>query len=192
MTRKMEADWEIEIGEGAPVIDACWPGRVDLRTYPDRARELPEARDLGTLAPALVRLNGPDSKVSTAKCDVSRVAEFDRFELNAPVEAAAQALACYIDLLPLDTWVVPETAIAWCESLCTRLRSVPMRCCRADLIMRRALLAPDRWDLGATAYLTACGGTEQSAAAQLESALAVFADSVLAEPAPAAARSKLQ
>jgi len=38
----MEADWEFEVGPdtaglAAPVIDACWPGFVDLRHNPERA-----------------------------------------------------------------------------------------------------------------------------------------------------------
>ena len=35
----MEADWEFEVGGDAPVIDACWPGFVDLRRIPGAARE---------------------------------------------------------------------------------------------------------------------------------------------------------
>ena len=34
----MEADWEVEIGGGAPVIDALWPGFVDLRAARARGR----------------------------------------------------------------------------------------------------------------------------------------------------------
>jgi hypothetical protein len=30
----MEADWEFEVGGDAPVIDALWPGFVDLRLSP--------------------------------------------------------------------------------------------------------------------------------------------------------------
>src|ERR1700741_1109000 len=159
----MEADWEIEIGQEAPIqqapiqqgliqqgliqeapiIDACWPGLVDLRTNPERVRELPEVHQLPALADALVRLNATDSPVWTAKCDVWPVAEpcaeFDRFELDSPVEAAVHGLACYIDLLPVSEWVLPEKAIASCENLCARLRSVPLRCCRVDLVIRRAL-----------------------------------------------------
>ena len=40
----MEADWEIEIGGDAPVIEAHWFGFVDLRIEPSRANELPETR----------------------------------------------------------------------------------------------------------------------------------------------------
>jgi hypothetical protein len=177
----MEADWEIESGDEAPIIDACWPGLVGLRADPERARELPEARELGGLANTLIRLNSADSLMWTAKCDVWPIADCDRFELDAQDEDAVRALACYIDLLPTSEWRLAETAIEWCESLCTRLRSVPLRCCRADLVLRRAVVAPDRWALGVTAYLIACGSAEAAAAAQLESALNGFADSVLAD-----------
>jgi hypothetical protein len=69
----MEADWEFEVeGETAaaeapipeaPIIDACWPGFVDLRRNPERAWDLPEARQLPALAEALARLNAAASPV---------------------------------------------------------------------------------------------------------------------------------
>jgi hypothetical protein len=204
----MEADWEIEIGNDAPIIDACWPGLVDLRAAPERVRELPEARELPALAESLARLNSADSPVWTAKCDVWRVlrpgnedlslgtphSEFDRFELDAPAESATYAMACYIDLLPRSDqqWIAPNKAIDRCEGHCARLRAVTLRCCRVDLVIRRALIAPDATNLGVTAYVTACGSTEGGALAQLESALAAFTDSVLAEAIPAAPQSKLK
>ncbi len=43
----MEADWEVEIGgedgDSAPIIDALWPGFIDLRRFPDRVAEITEA-----------------------------------------------------------------------------------------------------------------------------------------------------
>jgi hypothetical protein len=39
----MEADWEVEIGGGAAVIEAEWPGWIDLRKQPERASEIAEA-----------------------------------------------------------------------------------------------------------------------------------------------------
>ena len=39
----MEADWEVEIGGDAPVIEAQWPGLVDLRANPERICEIAEA-----------------------------------------------------------------------------------------------------------------------------------------------------
>ena len=51
----MEADWEVEVGGGAPVIEALWPGFVDLRSNPERSGEI----DGGCEFPALgVRLCG--------------------------------------------------------------------------------------------------------------------------------------
>ena len=38
----MEADWEVEVGGGAPVIEADWPGFVDLRGEPERVNEMEE------------------------------------------------------------------------------------------------------------------------------------------------------
>jgi hypothetical protein len=176
----MESDWEIELGGDAPVIDARWPGFIDLRLTPSRAAQLPEAVQLPVLAPALVQFNAPSSPVWTAKCDVWPVIEFDPDELDAPPESALHAVACYIDLLPRNAkqWSTPELAIAWCKSVCDLLRPRHIRCCRVDLILRRALLTPEHSAIGITAYFTACGQTFSDASAVLASALAVFADSI--------------
>jgi len=190
----MEADWEVEIGNEAPVIDACWEGFVDLRRVPERAADLPEARECTALKDALIRLNSPSSPVWTSKCDVWRPAEFDADEMDAPGEAGKCALACYIDLLPRSDqqWGSPTEAVAACQALCSRIRDVPLRNCRADLVVRGALVAPERQTLGITAYLTACGSRPGHALAALDSALAAFADSVLNFDGPASAASKLQ
>jgi hypothetical protein len=187
----MEADWEIELANDAPVIDASWAGFVDLHLEPERAAELSETRQLPTLSEVLVRLNLHASPVWTSKCDVWMPAEFDPDELAAPPDDARYALACYIDMLPgCDRqWPNPEAAIADCETLCIRLRDCPIRSCRVDLVIRHAFLAPDWRDLGITAYLTACGPSQHSAAAQLAFALAAFADSVCLAIYPAATNS---
>jgi hypothetical protein len=176
----MEADWEIEIANYAPVIDASWAGFVDLHLEPDRAVELPEVRQLPALAEALVRLNLHASPIWTSKCDVWLPDAFDPDELAALPGDSHRALACYIDLLPGcdQQWPTPEIAISACEKFCARLRDLPLRCCRADFIIRRALIAPGQQDLGITVYLTACGSSGERAAAQLESALAAFANLV--------------
>jgi hypothetical protein len=190
----MEADWEAEIGNGAPVIDACWLGFVDLSMAPDQAAQLPEARELPALAAALVRLNAPLSPVWTAKCDLWYPEQFDPDELDAPAEAGKYAIACYVDLLLRndEQWATPEHAIATCKALCSFLHMITLRCSRADLVMRRALISPARQDLGITAYLTACGSTHAEAAPTLASALRIFADAVLHHDCPPDAGSKLQ
>jgi hypothetical protein len=179
----MEADWEFEVGGDAPVIDACWPGFVDLRRAPERAWELAEAAQLPALAATLAKLNAPASPVWTAKCETwprLEEGEFDPDELDAPTGCADAALGCYIDLLPSRSqqWALPEQAEGWCMRLCGLLRSVPLRCCRADLVIRRAFLTPNLISLGVTAYLTSCGASSAEAARTLEAALARFADAL--------------
>jgi hypothetical protein len=176
----MEADWEVEIGGAAPVIDACWEGVVDLRLSPEQASHLPETRELPALAEALLELNSASSPVWTAKCDVWRPAKVDLDELDAQPGEEKCAIACYIDLLPRTDrqWQTPEHAVAACRTICAFLHGAPLRSCRADIIVRRAYLALHRPDQGITAYLTACGGTPDGARATLETALRVFAVSV--------------
>ena len=178
----MEADWEIEIGPGAPVIDAHWSGFVDLQQTPELARQLPEAVWLRGLDNALVLLNGAHSRVWTAKCDVwpLNAGEFDADEMGAPSEDAAFGQGCYIDLLSRSgqQWSVPAMAISWCKDTCGLLHTIPLSCCRVDLIIRSAAISPDRMNIGITAYLTSCGPTAEDANQVLQAALGRFADAL--------------
>jgi hypothetical protein len=177
----MEADWEMEIGGSAPVIDTSWTGFEDLRRSPERASALPETQELSGLAEALVRLNADTSSVWTSKCDVWELEELDPDELDAPIGSAVSGIACYIDLLPRrdGDWADPVQAEEWCKSICSSIRAIPLGSCRLDLIIRCAVIAPDdRNGLGVTAYLSACGPNRGAATVVLQSALAVFAGSV--------------
>jgi hypothetical protein len=190
----MEADWEVEIGGKSPIIDACWKGFLDLRRAPELVSQLLESSQFPALSGALIQLNSDPSPVWTSKCDVWIPDEVDRDELDAGSEEGKFALACYIDLLPSGDrrWLFPDVAVAECRALCARLRNVVMRCCRVDLIIRRAHNTPDRQELGFTAYLTACGPTLDSARAKLESALTALVDAILPVDPPAPTASKLQ
>jgi len=190
----MEADWEFEIAPDAPVIDAAWSGFVDLRLDPRRAFELPETVEVPGLAETLGRLNGPAAPVWTAKCDVWAPTEFDPDELDAPLEAGREVLACYIDLLPGDEqmWPTLDAVADWCRSSCAALRGQVLRQCRVDLVVRRALLTPDRTGLGVTAYLVGCGTNGSAAAGALTTALRAFADAVCSLRLSAAPGQKLQ
>jgi hypothetical protein len=190
----VEADWQIEIGGNAPVIEACWSGFADLRRTPERAIELNETLLLPRLASTLVQINSAESQLFTTKCDVWPVTEIDPFEFDAPQKSAAHGLAAYVDLLPHDpqTWSDPDKAIGWCKKLCAALQATPLRCCRADLVIRQAIRMPDEVAIGITAYLAACGSTAEAAIAQLEAVLAVFADSIAAAEPRNTAHSKLQ
>lgn len=170
----MDADWEVEIGGGAPVIDASWPGRIDLQSFPDRVSGVRETDQLPGLAELLVRLNQPSaSPVSTSKCDVWPVDVFDPDELDAPRELAQKAVASYIDLLPRSDqqWNSLAKTVDDCKALCARMHAIPLRGCRVDLIIRRAIISPELIDLGITAYVTACGTTTEDANYKLSSAL---------------------
>jgi hypothetical protein len=187
----MQADWEVEIGGEAPVIESHWPGFIDLRKEPQKAWSLAESTQLPGLAAALVRVNS--SSFWTSKCDVWPVVEFDRDELDAPQQPSA-AMACYIDLLPRDStlWPDHEDAVRWCRSLCASLQGIPLSSCRADCVVRRAFVPPAQTALGMTAYLTACGNTVVEAVSRLGAAVAAFADAVVDSPSRASIGSSLQ
>jgi hypothetical protein len=187
----MEADWEFEVGGDAPVIDACWPGFVDLRwtarrlghaaaDLNSRLCSLPEVIQLPALGAVLERLNSEDSPVWTSKCDfwpALAAEDFDADELDAPPGDCAHAMACYIDLLPRDEqqWTSVPNLEAACQRACIALRAEPLRSCRVDLVVRRALIPESVADMGITAYMTACGATPGAAQSVLQRALATFA-----------------
>jgi hypothetical protein len=184
----MEADWEIETGGDAPMIDAHWVGLVDLRREPERASLLPETHQLPVLADALRRLNTLGSRVWTSKCDVFVPDEFDPDELDAPRGCAVRGLACYIDLLPApEPWKTAADAVSACGRICEELRAIPLRSCRADLVIREVLESGEAVSLGVTAYITAAGKDDLVAAEKLSAALAVFADAAGGSPAAAGA-----
>jgi len=178
----MEADWEFEIGEDAPVIDADWPGFVDLRQHSERASDFAESQQLPGLGDVLVQLNASDSRVWTCKTDVFDPGNLDPDELDAATEKSAHTITCYIDLLPRSNcqWTTPSQTEGDCRLICARLLTQSIHSCRVDLVIRRACITPHSNDLGVTAYLTACGRTDVEAKSQLTECLMVFAG-VIAE-----------
>jgi hypothetical protein len=184
----MEADWEFEVspdaaGLAAPVIEAFWAGFVDLQLHPERARHLPEAAQFPALGEALARLNAADSQVWTSKCDFwphLKPDEFDPDELDAPPGCTAHATGCFIDLLSKSDqqWTQPAMAEKACKRICGLLSAVPLRCCRVDLVIRRAFITSGVMDLGITAYLTSCGESPVAASKTLEAAVVAFADAL--------------
>ena len=176
----MEADWEIEIGGDAPVIDADWPGFVDLRISPERVNKIAETHLQPGLAEALTRLNAADSSVWTCKTDVFAPERADPDELDARPDAATHAVACYLDLLMRSdqAWNLPSEAEHACKQLCARLRAIQLQRCRVDFVVRRAVVAGVN-ELGATVYLTACGRTLMDAKSRLGECLSAFSEVVV-------------
>ncbi len=180
----MEADWEFEIGGDAEVIEAQWPGFVDLRIEPQRAIELAEARQLPGLADALARLNAMNSPVWTCKTDVFDPGPIDPDEFEATHEEATHAIACYVDILMRcdRQWNSPLEAERYCKVSCARLREMRLRRCRVDLVVRAAHIESELNALGVTAYFAACGRFERDARSRLAESLASFAAIIAPEP----------
>jgi hypothetical protein len=180
----MEADWEFEIGGDAPVIDALWPGFVDLRANPELSQSFPECMSFPALAHALAALNSAGSPVWTSKCDFwpqLQPGEFDSDELDAPSGWGTHGAGCYIDVLSTHEgqWRNREAASSECENAVKSLHAYPLRCGRVDLVIRSALAAPGRLELGITVYITACGPSAGQALAALEASLAAFVNALV-------------
>jgi hypothetical protein len=215
----MEANWEFEVGGGAtvseapisglstpeapipesPIIDARWPGLVDLRHQPERIGKIQEAAAFPPLAALLEALNGAHSPLWTAKCDLwePEAAELAGLaSASNPAPASVHplaALACYIDLLPRagEVFARPRQAESYCREWVSRLDPVRLPDCRVDLVIRQAV-AGEAEGFGVTAYLSALGGDKSAAAAALAAALAAFANTIPALAVPATPASKLQ
>ena len=168
----MEADWEVEIGAAAPVIDAAWEGSLNLRLSPQLVDSIPEARAFPALKRCLVQLNScggegtaPGSvAMRTTKCDVWDHGPVDPDEMEASPAQCTSAIACYIDLLPAGDQLFSgvSSAEAWVRSVVARLRARACVCCRVDMVIREAVGA-GLTGVGVTAYLTACGESREAA-----------------------------
>ena len=183
----MEADWGVEIGGGAPVLDALWEGLVDLRKFPERVDEIAEAAEFPPLAGLLTALNGDNSPLWTAKCDLWEP-ETEEVEddlggagNSAPfaVDANRVALACYVDLLPMEGKVFArwEQAESFCRAWVSRLEEVNLGDCRAEMLVRQALAGPVE-GFGVTAYLSAQGQDSAAAEGVLAAAMRIFAATI--------------
>jgi hypothetical protein len=188
----MEADWEVEIGGGAPVIEFDWPGFIDLRTHPDRIVEIGEAADFPPLGALLLALNAPErSPLWTSKCDLW--------------EPEPATIACYIDLLPLEGKVFAkwQQAEIFCRKYVARLELISLPECSPDrnsessqdrsivLVIRQAV-AGSTEGFGITAYLSAKGREQADAAAALVGVMTAFSGALPAAAPPATPGSKLQ
>jgi hypothetical protein len=185
----MEADWEVEIGGDAPVIEAEWPGFIDLRLQPLRISEISEAATFSPLADLLLALNRESSQVFTSKCDAW--------------QPDSSTSACYIDLLPRGGKVFREwqQGEVFCREIVARLKAaertgrIPERKpdgvtesspeCSIALVIRQAI-AGHAEGFAITAYLSAKAERSNEASAALAATMAAFADALLSTTLPAA------
>ena len=189
----MEADWEVEVGGDAPVLEGDWAGLVDLRNHPERIGEVEEARILPELAGALMRLNSQESPIRTSKCDIWLTDGLDPYEMDAGADQVRDGVACYIDLHPGSgtQWETLDDVTGFSRTLAETLRGAGLSCCRVDLVIRRAF-ASGKEAMGVTAYLTGCGATPELARLRLGALLSIFADAVCESGQDAGKDSRLK
>jgi hypothetical protein len=170
----MEADWSVEIGGGAMVIEASWAGLVDLRQTPEKITELEEVRRFPPLGWALKELNILGGALWTSKCDVWTLipVKTDPDEMGAKPEDMRAGKACYVDVLLRErvSFSSFERQERWMRNLTRRLRGIELPRTRADLVIRRAVTR-SHTGYGLTVYCSACGPTDEDAQVSLEHAL---------------------
>ena len=162
----MEADWAVEIGAGAPLIEVDWPGFVDLRVNPEAVTAIAEAPQGSALREMLLRLNAPESHVFTSKCDLWTLAseDLDPLEYNSSPGEALKGVASWIDIVPRDAALFGsfQKQEAWVRRIVTQLHPEPLGNGRLDLVIRAAHAASQD-GFAITLYAVGCGADSSSA-----------------------------
>lgn len=170
----MEADWAAEVGPDLPVIEADWPGLVDLRSDPEAVERIPEAADYAALRNALLQLNAPESPVRTTKCDVWTLTaqEIDPLEFGCAPGSELVGLACYIDLVAIEPALFAsfERHEAWARRAVKEMREAAAAAGRVDLVIRAARAAGGE-GFAMTLYAAGCGADAAAVRASWASGL---------------------
>jgi hypothetical protein len=181
----MEADWSVALGADDPWITVPWSAEeglrfLDLRRDPQLVNEIQEARASKGLASALLSLNGDASPFSTAKCGLwTTSAEqgeppADPYELDAEPGATDFTCGSYIDLVAPDTellWSF-DGLERWMRTITERLRVMPSKASRMDLVLRRAEVHGVE-GFAVSWFVVGCGATAAEAVRSWEAALQV-------------------
>lgn len=188
----MEADWSAEIGPDLAILEADWPGFVELRDHPEAMLQIPEAAPFPAMREALTLLNAPNSPLMTAKCDVWTLNpdELDPSEFDFPPAEAPTGMACYIDILTLDPEVSESFAQHehWVRNAVQHLRTLPITHGRVDLVIRAAR-RDGQSGFGITLYAVGCGTDTASALAAWEAVVRAAVTVTIAEAHPRASSS---
>jgi hypothetical protein len=192
----MEDDWSVELAAPDPLIVVPWAACgeagsscrfVDLRMGSHLIDGIEEAQGRPALRSALLLLNGVDSQLWTAKCDAWGSSPeqgddpFDPYEMDAEPGKTDFGAGSYIDLLARDseTRGCFEAQERWLRAVTERLRAIPAKAARVELVMRRAQVDAVQ-GYGVTWYVEGCGASAQRAAQgwghALELALAAIMD----------------
>jgi hypothetical protein len=189
----MEADWSVALSAEEQRIVVPWAAPeddprkcrfLDLRLHPELIDAVEEARSEPIRA-ALLRLNESASHLWTAKCDAWTESKnaFDPYEMDAEPGEVLFGAGSYIDLLPFNAAVrssFPQQE-RWMRLATERLRAIPARAVRAELVLRTAEVegAPG---FGVTWFLEGCGETAQQAEQRWGRALGVSLTVLLETP----------
>lgn len=170
----MEADWSVEVGGGAMVIEASWTGLVDLRKTPEKITELEEVKRFPVMGWALKELNVLGGPLWTSKCDVWNMiaVKMDPDEMGAKPEDMKAGKACYVDVLLRDkvSFCSFERHERWVRNLSRRLKTIELPRVRVDLVVRRAVTR-GQTGYGLTIYCAAVGPQNEDAQVSLEEGL---------------------
>jgi len=156
----------VEVGPQLAVIDAGWPGFIDLRASRDDVVQVSEAKCNEAVREALLALNAPESPLFTVKCDLWELesSEVDPAEFDCTPADAQKGVACYVDVLARETAIFAVFARheAWAQAVAVRLREFAFGCGRVDLVVRSAH-AGGREGFGITLYAAGCGEDSKAA-----------------------------
>jgi hypothetical protein len=174
----MEADWSVALASSDPVIAVPWAAPddephcrfIDLRLNSYLIDEIEEAQEKPALRAGLLLLNSSSSQLWTAKCDVWTSSPeqgddpSDPYEMDAEPGETAFGAGSYIDLLARD-FQTPghfDTQERWLRAVTEKLRAIPARAARVELVMRRAQVdaVPG---FGVTWFVQGCGATARHA-----------------------------
>ena len=119
---------------------------------------------------ALLLLNGAASQLWTAKCDAWTSSPeqgdepFDPYEMDAEPGETAFGAGSYIDLLPRDFEIRGcfDAQERWMRVVTGRLRAIPARAARVELVMRHAEVEAVP-GFGVTWFVEGCGATAHRA-----------------------------
>jgi hypothetical protein len=190
----MEADWSVALANSDPVIAIPWASGdkpecrfVDLRLNSQLIDEIEEAQGKPALRSGLLLLNGATSQFWTAKCDAWTSSpeqgddSFDPYEMDAEPGETAFGAGSYIDLLPRDfqNRGCFDTQERWLRAITERLRAIPARAARVELVMRCAQVDAIA-GFGVTWFVEGCGATasraEEAWSHAFDAALTVLMD----------------
>jgi hypothetical protein len=164
----VEADWSVAAGDADPVLVVPWRDEagglvfIDLRDDPALVDRIPEARDWPEMRSALLRLNGNDSPVWTAKF--------------GPV---ASGLGAYVDTIPrdLNSFSSLPVQIAVAQRLVALAMEVSLDDARVEYVLRPAQWH-EREGYALTIYVYGYGSDEDEARSQWSTALGCIVDHI--------------